>query len=316
MNLGRNLACFVLIIILSFALPRIIPGNPLSLAEGDMHILNMNLPEDTYNVFKEYYAPEKTLGEQFIIYIRHLSKLDLGYSFYYRMPVSRLIAGRIGWTIFLSISSIVISSLIGIPLGLNRAIKKKKTDNLILGFFSSIQALPSFLVAILFQLIFCFRIKIFPSSGAYTPGMDPFSEGFIKDVLFHSTVPLMTLVFLEVPSIFLLVYNTTSNIKDENYVKTAYYLNIDEKRIKYDYILHNSLPEILSKINIQFLYAISGTLFVESVFSYPGMGSLLKVATTSSDYPLLQGILLVVGIYGLIVNMVFKLLIKKVNPRF
>ncbi len=65
-----------------------------------MHILNMNLPEDTYNVFKEYYAPEKTLGEQFIIYIRHLSKLDLGYSFYYRMPVSRLIAGRIGWTIF------------------------------------------------------------------------------------------------------------------------------------------------------------------------------------------------------------------------
>ncbi len=316
MNLGRNLACFVLIIILSFALPRIIPGNPLSLAEGDMHILNMNLPEDTYNVFKAYYAPEKSIGEQFMIYIRHLSKLDLGYSFYYRMPVSRLIAGRIGWTIFLSVSSIIISSFIGIPLGLNRAVKSGRANSFVLGFFSSIQALPSFLAAVLFQLIFCFRIKIFPSSGAYTPGMDPFSKGFIMDVFFHSTVPLMTLIFLEVPSIFLLTYNTASNIKDENYVKTAYYLNIDEKRIKYDYILHNSLPEILSKINIQFLYAISGTLFVESFFSYPGMGGLLKVATTSSDYPLLQGMLLVVGVYGLAVNMVFKLLTKKVNPRF
>ena len=87
-------------------------------------------------------------------------------------------------------------------------------------------------------------------------------------------------------------------------------------KIKYDYIFHNSLPEVLSKVNIQCLYAISGTLFVETVFSYPGMGSLLKVAATSSDYSLLQGILLIVGIYGMFINIIFKIIIKNIDPRF
>jgi len=312
----KSLLYVSLIALLSFALPRLIPGSPLFISDSDLHVLNSALPAETFNSFKEYYAPDKPVIEQLAIYIRNLIHFDLGSSFYYKMPVAEIIAGRIGWTLFLSFVSISISSLLGIPMGLNTARSGGKMGKYLLSFLMALQSIPVFVLAIVFQLLFCFEFHLFPSSGAYTLGINVNAVDFSIDIIKHSVLPIIILVLVELPPIFTLTYNVCSRTKEEPYVEMAHYYNISDSLIKFKYVLKNSLPEILSKMNIQFLYAISGILFVEVVFSYPGGGTLLKVAASSRDYPLLQGILLVTGFYGVTVNFIFEMIIKKVNPRF
>jgi peptide/nickel transport system permease protein len=313
----KFISYFILIVVLSFVLPRLIPGSPLFISQGDIHVLNSNLPPESFNAFKEYYQPSKPVVVQFAVYINNIMKTDLGYSFYYKLPVFELISGRIIWTLFLTFVSILLSSFIGIAIGVNlslvRNISRRK---LILGIFNFFQGFPVIVTAVILQTILCYRLNIFPSSGAYTPGADFSGFTMIKDIAMHSAAPLLILVIAEIPPILILTYNTCLKIKNENYVEMTHYLNIDTKSIKYKYILKNGLPEILSKLNIQFLYTISGSLFVEAVFSYPGMGTLLKTAAFSRDYVLLQGILLVMGFYGVITNILFQFIIKKTNPRF
>lgn len=316
MKIFKYLSYILIILLLSFVLPRIIPGSPLTLSDSDMYILNSKLPEETFNMYKEYYAPDKPIAHQFILYIKNLAALDLGYSFYYKLPVSKLIFGRMLWTIFLAITSIIISAYIGIKLGLKTAINDKwRFKKITLLGFTSLQAIPAFIAAVLIQLILSYKLHLLPSSGAYTPGIEFFTMEFYKDAFIHSILPLGTLVLIEIPSVFLLTYKVSFRVKNANYVKMAYYLNLDKIAISEKYILANSLPEILSKLNIQFLYAISGALFVEAVFSYPGIGTLLRVSASSNDYTLLQGILLFIGIYSIIINMIFEALIRKFNPR-
>ena len=96
----------------------------------------------------------------------------------------------------------------------------------------------------------------------------------------------------------------------------ANYLNIAKEDINRKFIFYNMIPEILGKLNIQFIYAITGSIFVESIFSYPGMGHLLKIATSSRDYPLMQGILLLIAFYGLFVTLIFEFLLKRFTTRY
>lgn len=305
-----------LIVLISFALPRLIPGSPLFAAQTDLHALNSLLPEETFRAFSDYYAPDKSMGEQLMLYLGHLLRFDLGYSFYFRLPVTEVITARIAWTVFLALVSLIIAALIGVLSGVNLALAKNaRRGKLALRFFSLCQSLPVFVTAIILQIIFCYRLGWLPSSGAYTPGAAVDGPAFIFDIAVHALLPLAILVVAEVPGIFLLTYSVSTRIRRAQYVEMAYYLNLSDKVVRHNYVLRNALPEVLSKLNIQFLYAVSGILFVEAVFSYPGMGTLLRIAASSRDYPLLQGILLCSGLYGLVVNWLFVLATKKISPQ-
>ncbi|MDA8220750.1 ABC transporter permease [Desulfosporosinus sp.] len=313
--LKKTIIYIVLVASISFLLPRLIPGSPFFFSHSDMYVLNTMMPEDSFKSFVQYYHPDKPVPEQFLVYLKDLLNFDLGRSFYYKLPVAELLTGCLGWTIFLSFVSIGISSGIGIPLGLFYAVRKGGKRTVWLNVFTGLNSVPVIVIAIVMQMLLSYKFDLFPSSGAYTPGISVSDPGWILDVIGHAILPLWVLVLAELPPIFILTYNTCSRTKNQPFVEMAKYLNIQEHVINYKYILKNTLPEILSKINIQFLYAISGVLFVEVVFSYPGIGTLLKTAACSRDYPLLQGILLVTGIYGIVINLIFELIIKRLNPR-
>lgn len=315
-KIGASLIYIFMIVLLSFALPRLIPGSPLFVSGSDLHVLNAQLPEETFRVFREYYAPDRPLVEQFGLYVRNLARLDLGSSFYYRLPVAEIIAGHLGWTFFLAFTSLGISTLAGIPLGLALAFRGRRQSVGVLNFFMALQSVPVFVLAVLVQLVLCFRFNIFPSGGAYTPGLQADFPAFAANVLSHTALPLLVLVLVQLPPVVVLTCNVCSKVQDEPYVEMAYYFNIRQELIRSRYILRNSLPEILARLNIQVLGALSGIMFVEVVFSYPGLGLLLKTASSGRDYPLLQGLLLITGTYGVLINLIFDLVIKKVNPRF
>lgn len=315
MKLLRKFLFVLLIITLAFVLPRLIPGSPLFISDSDMHVLNSLMSENNFSIFKEYYAYDKNLLQQFITYLKHISLLDFGYSFYYKLPVIELIKKRLGWTILISGVSIMLSALISIPFALKASLKNKKNRSLF-KIMLSIQAVPSFLMAIIFQLLLCYKLNLFPSGDAYTIGFNYSGVHYIIDIIKHAALPIIVLVLSSIPSIFIMTYNLCKKTQQEDFVKMAYFYNISSKDIKYKYILRNCLPEILSKLNIHFLYLISGALFVENVFSYPGMGTLMKTAALNNDYPLIQAMLIIIGLYGLIINIIFEFLIKLTKPRY
>ncbi|SDL01458.1 ABC transporter permease [Natronincola ferrireducens] len=312
----NSIMLFILLVIMSFILPRLIPGNPISIFQEDVHIFNTVLPEDTFNRFQEYYAPHLSLREQFIIYIKNITSFDLGYSFYYGYPVVELINGRIGWTLILSIMSILIASFIAIPMGIKSALSSKSiTDKMLMYCNVLLQGIPIFLVALLIQRFFAYKLQLFPSQGAYSLRLNPTVPIFIMDAMYHMILPLLTSTIALIPSNYLLTRNVVMRIKEEPYVKLAYYNNVHEASIKYHYIFKNSLPEIISKLNIHFVYAVAGTLFVEMIFNYPGIGGLLRIAVSSRDYPLIQGIFLYVAIYAIVINIIFEWILYEVSPR-
>ncbi|HCJ58333.1 MAG TPA: hypothetical protein DHV55_13995 [Clostridiaceae bacterium] len=312
----ENLIFFIVLVVLSFLLPRLIPGSPIYGLADNTHVLNMSVPEEVLSRYKEYYAPEKTLAEQFILNVEQLLKGNLGYSFHFGLPVSDIIKGRIGWTLLLSISAILISTMIAVSMGIKAAMKKGSfMDKLLVFLVILMEAVPIFLFGLLIQMAFAYKLRLFPAQGAYSIGMDHETPGFFMDALKHSVLPLMALTFSQTPSFLLLVRNTAIRVKKEPYVEMAVYNDIDEKTIKYKYIVKNCLPELIGKLNIHIIYAIVGTLFIEVIFSYPGMGELMKIAAGARDYCLIQGIFLLTGLYGIAVNIILGFLTNIIFPR-
>jgi peptide/nickel transport system permease protein len=316
MILGRNCILLVVLIILGFLLPRLIPGSPLSFSGEEINVLNLRLPEETFNRFRDYYVPEQPLVRQFAIYMSHLFNGDWGYSFRYGLPVKKIIMSRVSLTLFLSLTSIAISTIIAIPLGTFLALRRRgRGEKGILMLLLAVQTIPAFLLAIICRLFFAYNLGWFPAFGAYPPGMTPTDAGFAGHFILHAFLPVTVLVVSTVPPVAILTRNVVHKIKREPYVEAAYYFGIREKTIQIYYILLNSFPEIMGRLNIIFLYAIAGALFVEIIFSYPGMGTLMKAAVESRDYPLIQGIFLVTTIYSIAINFVFEVFSDKINPR-
>ena len=313
-TLVKYLIYMSIIVILSFILPRLIPGSPLFAMSEDISSIGI-MTNEAFKAFEEYYAPELPFLEQFWKYLKNIINLDFGYSFYYKMPVNKLIKERIGWTLLLSFLSILVSSIIGIFLGIRSGLKDKESKILI-SILLSIQAIPTFLIAAIFQIVIAYKLRLLPPTGAYSPGMNLGRHGYFKDVLRHMLLPLLVLIISGLPSIYIFAKNSTANVKKEQFVKMARYLNINNRDIYYKYIFKNIIPELLGRLNIQFVLAITGSIFVEVVFSYPGLGQLLRSAISYRDYPLLQGILLVSCIYGLIVNFIFELVVLENIKRY
>lgn len=304
----KYLLYLLVVICISFILPRLIPGNPLFFLAGDQ---GQDVPSSALKQFAAYYAPDLPLIKQFFLYLKNLAQFDLGYSFYYKTPVIGRIIAAFKWTMLLSIPALFISTALAVGLGVKMGLAEKSRGVSFLPPLLAVQAVPTFLIAALAQIIFGYKLRIFPPSGAYTPGMTVHSLGYWQDVLAHLWLPLLVLIIAEIPSTAIFAYNSTLRIKKEQYVSFANYIGISKNDIRRQFIIRNILPEILGKLSIQVIMCVAGSLFVEAVFSYPGLGTLLKQATSYRDYPLMQGILLVSCLYGIVVNFVFETILQR-----
>ena len=298
-----------LMLILGFIVPRMMPGNPFN-SVGDR-----SMPPEVFQNFSAYYAPGQSVWYQFGLYLKHLAHFDLGYSFYYKLPVLGLISGRLGWTLLLSLTSLIIATLLAVPGGIWAAMNSRHGQGqlAVLGNIV-IQSIPIYLIALFLQLFVAYRWHLLPSQGAYTPGITKLTSAFYPDALKHAILPILAICISLVPSIFILTRNVVMRIKKEKFVELARFMNVKPAALNRRYILRVSLPEIISKLNINFVYAVAGTLFVEIIFSYPGLGSLTKIAVDARDYPLIQGVFLFLGFYGIAVNMIFEWIQRRLNP--
>jgi peptide/nickel transport system permease protein len=316
-KLGFYLVAAWVAITLNFFLPRLIRGNPVeiimahqahfgSVPPGEATALAKLLGLGTGSIFSKYWQ-----------YLDSLAHLRLGLSVYeFPVPVATVIRQSILWTIVLVGTATVISFAVGILLGVLAGWKRGTwLDNLVPA-TTFLTAMPYFWLALLLVYLLTQVVRLFPASGGYNP-LDNigFNWPFIASAVQHSVLPALTIVISSIGGWLLGMRNMMVATLSDDYVVAAEAKGIKPRRVMLGYVARNAVLPSVSGFAISLGFVVSGSIVMEQVFNYPGIGNVLYQAVSNDDYPLMQGIFLVITLTVLGANLLVDLLYGLIDPR-
>lgn len=318
MRVAQYLLTAFIVLSLNFFLPRMMPGDPLSYLVGDPSAdMPMLLTEEMREKLLAYYDLDKPLNEQYTDYLSNLAHGNLGWSIYYNAPVSSVLLGRLKWTLLLVGTATVVYVALGILLGALSAWRRgTKTDIGLLISVFSFGSWPPFFLAMLLIILFSVKLGVFPIGGAKSP-TGSHANGLERtiEVMYHLILPSLALVLTHLSGVYFLMRNSMLSVMGEDYIRTARAKGLRERDVLLRHALPNALLPIVTMIAMRLGFSIMGTMFVEVVFAYPGMGSLIYQACMTRDYPLLQGAFLLIMVFVMFFNLAADLLYARLDPR-
>ncbi|EPR26190.1 ABC transporter permease [Geobacillus zalihae] len=294
----------IFVVFLSFCAFRIIPGNPA------LAILGTEATPAQLEALNKKLGADKPLIEQFGSWMINVLHFDFGESLRFSEPVLSLIISRSSVTFSLAIIALIITVVTAIPLGMLAAKSKGKTMDFLISIITQIGlSVPSFWSGILLILIFGFTLNWF-SAGGYVPwSKSPFLA--LRSLFLPSLA-------IAIPQIAIVVrYLRTTIIEqlNEDYVRTAYSKGLKESTIYFKHVLKNALIPVVTVVGMNFGEILAGSLVIEQVFTLPGFGSLLVSAIGSRDYPLIQGMVLIIAFLVVLVNLIVDLTYRWLDPK-
>lgn len=292
----------------------------LHLAEGDAADV---LAGEAGSATPEYMAQlrqkfglDKPLPVQLAIYLKNVLSFDLGFSFRHDMPVAQLVLDRFIPTLLLMVSTILLAVGFGIVLGLLAASGLNTwRDNLISIFALITYATPLFWIGLMMIVVFSLKLHWFPTSGMENVAM--FYEGWdrVKDIAHHLVMPTITLSLFYLALYTRLMRASTLEQAGMDYVVTARAKGLTERRILFGHILRNALLPVVTMAGVQVGALIGGSVIVESVFAWPGLGMLAYEALFSRDLNLLLGIFLLSALLVVAINLIVDIIYSFLDPR-
>ncbi len=296
------------------------PGDFIHLRAVEI-VQQQNIPYETaYSIAKTQfnYDPGVPIYKQFFIYIGGLMIGNFGTSITLRIPVSSIIFRALPWTLFLCSVSLFFSFLIGSTFGLIMSWKRRsKILESLMNLFSVItQAVPDFLIGLILLVIFAVKLRWFPLRGAYDMSITPgFSFEFIGSVFYHAALPILAFTISTMGGWALAMRASATSVLSEDYINVAKAKGLKESRIFRRYLGKNAFIPILPGLAISFGYMISGSMFIEWMFSYPGIGYFFGYSIGTRDYTLLQGILLLSTVTIVMINYLSDYIYILIDPR-
>ena len=292
----------------------------LNMAEGDAVDV---LAGEAGSATPEYMAELRTkfgldqpLPVQLLVYLKNIISLDLGYSFRHDMPVSVLIVDRFWPTLLLMVSTIILAVLFGILLGLLAAINLNTWKDAVISVFALITyATPLFWVGLMMIVVFSINLRWFPTSGM--ENIAAFYEGFDRfvDIAHHLVLPTITLSLFYLALYTRLMRASMLEQYGQDYVVTARAKGLPERRITFGHVLRNALLPVVTMAGVQVGALIGGSVIVESVFAWPGLGMLAFESLFARDLNLLLGIFLISSVLVVVVNLIVDVIYCFLDPR-
>jgi peptide/nickel transport system permease protein len=286
------------VLILNFAIPRLMPGSPLAGGGGEHSVV---MPSASYDALARAYRLNEPLSQQFTQYLTALTRGDLGWSLRFHRPVNALLVERLPWTLLLVGGAVMVATLGGGALGIAAAWRgQRRVVRAATGTVIALAALPEFVIAMALVAAFTIGLRWFPASGGTT--------------LWHATLPGIALTLSLAPVFVLVARNAVTPILAEGFLVTARAKGLPERRVVW-HAVRNALPPIVSLTGIRLGAAIAGAAVIERIFAYPGLGSLTFEAIGTRDFPLMQGIFLVTSLSQLTINAAADALVRRLDPR-
>ena len=298
------------ILILNFALFRILPGDPVRT------LLPRGIPAEQVAATRARLGLDEPLfPNQFISYVSATATGDFGYSFQYRTPVTALLEQRIGPTVLLvgvaSLLAVVIGILIGIAAGARAG---GWFDSVTVGASLVLYALPVFWLGMIAIMIF--GPLGFPINGMATPGFaPPDAIAQISDIAAHLFMPALVLALALIGQYALMMRSALVDVMAEDYIETARAKGLREEQVVVRHAVPNALLPTVTLIGINLGFIFTGAITLENVFGWPGLGSLIVSSVASRDYPVLQGAFLLIAVTVVLANLAADLVYGLLDPR-
>lgn len=303
-------------ITINFFIPRMIPGDPvqqlLTKFQGQMSTQAINSLYILFGLDKH-----QSLISQYGHYWVQLAHGDLGLSFtFFPTPVSQVLAGSLPWTIALVGLTTMISFALGTGLGVLAGWRRGSWADALLPVTTFFSSVPYFWLGLIAITLLAGPGSFFPASGGFDPGVVPgFTGSFIGSAIQHSLLPAATILVSSMSGWILSMRNMMVTVASEDYITVAHAKGLSERRVMLNYAARNALLPNVSGFALSLGFIVGGTLLVEIVFSYPGVGYELFQAVGSQDYPLMQGIFLIITLAVLAANFLADVAYLLLDPR-
>ena len=305
---------FVVLYVFNFFVPRLMPGDPFSFSDYTSSSDTANLLSDAQKEkLMEYYGFDQPLGIQFVTTVRQNLSGDFGMSTYYKKPVWDAVVGKLGWSLYIMGTTLVLSLVFGVGLAL-LGLQRKRLDMAIYSVMSVLAETPAFLVGIALLFLVAAKVKFIPISGAYT-NFGQFDNIWQQgvDILLHSLMPISAMVLVTTPLFYVTARSSFLSVLEKRYMLTAKAKGLSGSRVRRRYILLNGMMPVVARFFLSVGSCVGATLLIENVFAYPGLGKLMRDAVQYRDYPLIQGVFLLVTTFVLVCSFASDLIGSKVD---
>lgn len=319
----KSLFTIFVVVTLTFFIIRLMPSNPIQIYINQM-ISQYGM---TYKEAEALAASlfsidlKKPLLLQYFEFLKNLLRGDLGISFLSRgTKVTTIIKEFLPWTLFSVGVSLLISFTLGVILGMFIAYRRGSLIDVIVTSIASIlSSIPNYLIGIMILVFVGVQWRLIPIEtmrGSLSPGVKPgFTWTFIKDVFFHASMPILTYVMSTIGSWILTMKSSTLSTLGEDYVMVAKARGLKDSRITFSYVGRNAILPLFTSLTISLGFIVGGSVLIESIFVYKGIGWILWSSINSRDYPVMQGVFLIITISVIMANFLADLLYSRLDPR-
>ena len=307
-RLGRGVFTIWFAVTVTFLLLRLLPGDPA------LAVASPNMTEEARAALLTQYGLDQPLIVQYGLYMWQMLQGNFGVSFTQSVPVMDVLLQRLPWTLLLTFTALVITVLVGIPLGVLAASRRGKVlDKIIqvIGVTGQSIFVPSIGVLLLF--VFGLSLKWLPIGGAYDT--DAYGMDWYASVARHLVLPAVSLMLIQLGSYVLTMRSTLIEALGEDYVTLAKANGLPYRRILWKHALRNALLPTTTLIGLQLGFLVGGAVLTETVFAYPGIGRGIYEAVTQLDLPVLQGAFLLLAITVVVANMLTDIVYGFLDPR-
>lgn len=311
-RLAKMVAVILLIAVFNFMLVRAAPGDPALVIAGQSGATDAAFLERV----RADYGLDKPMATQLATYMGKIVTLDLGYSHRQQRTVASAIAERLPATLLLTLSAFAISLVGGVVLGALAGVRAGKlSDTLISLLALVIYATPVFWLGLMLVLLFSVQLGWLPAFGYQTIGTSISGWAAVVDKLRHLALPAFTLGMLYLAIYARLMRSSIIEVSHQDYVKTARAKGASEGRILWRHMLRNALLPVVTMAGVQAGTLIGGSVVIETVFAWPGLGRLTYDAVLQRDYQVMLGVFLVLSVLVIFFNWVTDLLYRVIDPR-
>ncbi len=310
-RLAHGIPIFFAIISINFLLIHLAPGDPAS------YLASQSEGSVEYQAqLRQEFGLDKPLVVQLGIYLGKVVRGDLGMSYRYRQPVADLILSRVGNTLLLLGTGYVLATAIGILLGAFAAQRANSVADQLTTFAAlAFYSMPVFWLGQLMLLFFALELGWFPTQGMVNIRLAATGWARVADVAHHLVLPASTYALYQLTLMYRLARSKLQEVLKEDYITTARAKGLPERVVVYKHALRNALLPLVTVLGMDFAFVLAGTVLIETVFAWPGMGRLMFDAIAARDYPVLTGIFTVVTAMVIVVNILTDLVYAWIDPR-